>query len=185
MEPFVGEIRAFAFNKIPVGWAACNGQLLPVNTNMALYSLISTTYGGSPNTNFNLPNLNGVAMVNYGTAQSGTNYLFGKTVGTATVQLTIAQIPAHSHLYNVATGSGTASVAINAPGDALSANQPNIVSQTADNINLFVPATPVPTLVPLAATTITGGGNEAHNNMMPYLPVTICIALVGLYPTRN
>ncbi|WCT11940.1 phage tail protein [Mucilaginibacter jinjuensis] len=185
MEPFVGEIRAFAFNKIPNGWAACNGQLLQLNQYQALYALIGTTYGGTPGTNFNLPNLNGVTMVNYGNAQTGTSYVYGKTVGTSTVQLTIAQTPLHTHNYNVANGSGTATLSTTVAGNELSATQPNILNQTTDTINLFVPPAPVPTLVPLTATTITGGGNGAHNNMMPYLPVTLCIALTGIFPMRN
>ncbi len=165
--PYLGEIRAFAFNFAPKGWALCNGQTLAIAQNQALFALLGTTYGGNGITNFNLPNLQGRSPAHTG---GTTGYVLGQEVGVETVTLTSSQMPAHGHLaYASSGGAQTAS-----PSGNLWANN----SHTA-----FSSATPDTSLATSAVSAV--GGNQAHENRSPYLVVNYCIALQGIFPSRN
>lgn len=169
-QPYVGEIRMFAGNFAPAGWAFCDGSLLPIEENEALFQLIGTTYGGDGETNFALPDLRGRIPLHMGTSSaSGTTYNLGQTGGTETVTLTLAQTPSHSHPVAAQTTAGTATSANNAVW-ALST-----VSQYA------VTATLAGTMNP-AVISSSPGGNQPHDNMMPTLTVPFIISLFGIFP---
>lgn len=176
--PFLGEIRAFGFNFAPKGWAMCNGQQLAINTNAALFSLLGTFYGGNGVSTFALPDLRGRGAVNQGQGPGLSNYIIGEQTGTETVTLISTQMPQHNHLW----------AANNALGDHPSPSGNFLAGARIPTNNTPVPtyAAPGGATVPLAANTLAlAGQNQAHNNMMPYLVVTYCIALQGIFPSRN
>jgi microcystin-dependent protein len=169
-EPFIGEIRILASNYAPQGWAMCRGQLVPINQNMALFSLLGTTFGGNGQTNFGLPNLNGRAPVGYGAGPGLTPRQMGETFGSETVALTAAQMPAHTH--NMVGTLHTASSSTPA-NNVLAAGQELAYA-------------PPPSSAVLAAQAIGAtGGSQPHDNMQPYLPLTFVIALSGIFPPRT
>ncbi|MCQ4166073.1 phage tail protein [Tahibacter harae] len=168
-EPFLAEVRIFSFVFAPKGWALCNGQLLPINQNQALFSLLGTTYGGDGRVNFALPDLRGRVPVYVG---GGTGFTLGERGGEQAHTLTASETPQHTHVMvstsvgattNVPTGStilATVSSSLyNAPGGALT------------------------TLHPQSVTNI--GGSQAHLNMMPFLTLSFCIALQGIFPSQT
>ena len=170
-EPFTAEIRIFAGNFAPRGWAFCNGQLLPISQNTALFSLIGTTYGGDGRTTTALPNLKGRIPMHPGRGPGLTSRRLGQRGGVEMVSLTEAQMPSHNH-----TAYGT--------GD--SANQRNPSGHTpatggGRGTNLYATGGTAGTFNKLQNT----GGSQAHNNMQPFLVMTFIIALVGLYPSRS
>jgi len=180
MENYLGEIRAFSYGQAPRGWIPCSGQLLPIAQNQALFALIGVYYGGNGTTNFQLPNLNGRTIVGTGTSKSGTTYPIGQPGGSETVTLNINQLPQHNHLFltNNAYDVGT-------PSTNFLAN-PNIkgtspVSNKASS-NLYAPAG---TLTQMAPCITQAGGNQPHENRQPYLVVNYCIALQGIFPSRQ
>ena len=168
-EPFLAEIRIVGFNFAPRGWAFCDGQILPIDQNQSLYSLLGTYYGGDGRASFGLPDLRGRTAINKSDGHS-----LAQNGGTETVTLSSAEMPAHTHVTKANSSEGdNASPA----GDNLSAtpagellyNDPGAASMTA-----------------LRAGTVTNaGGGQAHDNMQPYLALNFCIALQGLYPSRN
>lgn len=168
-EPFINEIRMVAFNFPPRGWAFCNGQLLPINQNQALFSLLGTTYGGNGTTTFALPNLQGRVPLHFGTGPGG-NYDLGQAGGTEAHTLTVNETPAHSHTMSA--------VATPAAGQrSLSGNMPGTPS-----FNLYA-ATPSTTMATQSMTNT--GGNQPHANLQPYTVISFCIALQGIFPSRN
>ena len=172
-EPFVGEIQVFGFNFPPKGWAQCNGALLPISQNTALFALIGTLYGGDGKTTFALPNLVGRAACNQGQGPGLTNRTMGETFGEATVALTVNQMPSHQHaltLYGQPDQSRRTSGP--APGSALT---------NPSNGSTFVGTTPSTTFSP----NLIGpaGGGQPHQNQQPYLATNICIALQGVFPS--
>lgn len=172
-DPFVAEIRIFPFNFAPRGWAWCDGQLLPISQNTALFSLLGTTYGGNGKSNFALPDLQGRSPMHPGQGPGLSLHDLGETGGSETVTLLESEIPAHSHQFNV---SG-------APADA---QQPT--SNSPARITGAQPyATPTgATLVPMAFESVApAGGDQPHNNMQPYLTFYFCIALQGVFPPRT
>jgi len=181
-DQFLAEIRIFAFPFAPAGWALCNGQILPISQNTALFSLLGTTYGGNGTSNFALPNLQGSASLHVGRNQPGPGlsiYDLGQTGGSAGVTLLQTEIPTHSHALSVVNGTGTAlSPASNQLAKAYTGNfQKNSqgLMYTAGGANVQMS----PQTVSIA------GGSIAHNNVMPSLTVSYCIALQGAFPARN
>jgi len=173
IEPFVGEIMMFAGNFPPKGWAFCDGQLLSIAQNTALFSLIGTYYGGNGVVTFALPDLRSrVPMHAGGSGGPGlTQRFLGEQGGTESVTLLAAQMPMHTHSLQVDTANGTTS----SPNAALLARDP-----------AGTPAYGVNTTGALAATAIaSAGGNQPHENMQPFLAINYCIALEGIYPPRN
>ncbi|HEX8401115.1 MAG TPA: tail fiber protein [Allosphingosinicella sp.] len=175
-EPFLAEIRIASFDFPPKGWAFCNGQLLPINQNQALFALLGTTYGGNGQTNFGLPNLQGKTPIHFG---SGHN--LGETGGSSGVTLNQSQLPAHTHLM-----SGRAERAT-LVGGAIPAATKSLAQAAAGNpisdVNLY--ATGNPTAAMAASSVTNTGGSQAHNNMMPYLVLNFVIALQGIFPSPN
>lgn len=169
-EQYLSEIRIFAFNYAPKGWALCNGQLLSIQQNAALFSLLGTTYGGNGTTNFQLPNLQGCVPLHTGTSPNGIGYTLGQQAGEANVTLTQSQIPQHTHTVNASTTSDA-----NVPSAA--------VVPGGAGVNAYGGpaggATMNPGIVGLA------GGSQPHSNLQPYLVVNFCIALTGIFPSRN
>jgi len=169
-DQYVGEIRVFGGNYAPEGWAMCNGQLLPINGNEALFSLIGQTYGGDGVTNFALPDLRGRLALHMGTGTTGSIYSMGQVGGSETVTLTSAQLPAHTHAAQAQSAQGTAA----SPSNAFWAGS---------TINQYANTAPDGVMDPAALG--SAGGNQAHDNMMPYLTLTFIIALEGIYPDHN
>lgn len=170
-DQFVAEIRIFAFNFAPVGWAFCDGQLLPISQNTALFSLLGTTYGGDGKTTFALPNLQGSAPMQPGQGPGLSLHDLGEASGSETVTLLQTEIPSHSHSLQFSTAAGTANnpannlLAVPRSGSLYAAPVP---PQQMD-FNMLAPA----------------GGSMPHNNMMPYLTMNFCIAMQGVYPPRS
>jgi microcystin-dependent protein len=165
-EPFLAELRLFSFNFAPKGWALCNGQLLPINQNQALFSLLGTTYGGDGRTSFALPDLRGRVPQHF-----GAGFTLGQKLGEELHTLTTAEMPMHFHFANASTNAGSTNI----PGG-------NVLGNSAPN-NLYGP---VQNLGVMAAGTVTNtGGSQAHENRQPYLVLSYCIALQGIFPSQN
>jgi microcystin-dependent protein len=171
-DPFVAEIRIFPFNFAPKGWAWCDGQLLPLSQNTALFSLLGTTYGGNGKSNFALPDLQGRAPMHPGQGPGLSLHDLGETGGSETVTLLESEIPAHSHGMNVSSQLG----AENNPAGQLFA--------MGDGVNLYGPANS--NLVSMSDQALApAGGDQPHNNLQPYLTFYFCIALQGVFPPRT
>jgi microcystin-dependent protein len=171
MDPFVAEIRIFPFNFAPNGWARCDGQLMPLSQNTALFSLLGTTYGGNGMSNFALPDLQGRAPMHPGQGPGLSLHDLGETGGSETVSLLESEMPAHSHAVKVSQADGqnqTPTAALLATGIA---------------IHQYAPAGSATSLSPHALA--AAGGGQPHNNMQPYLTFYFCIALQGVYPPRT
>lgn len=172
-DPFVAEIRIFPFNFAPRGWAWCDGQLLPLSQNTALFSLLGTTYGGNGKSNFALPDLQGRAPMQPGQGPGLSLHDLGETGGSSTVTLLESEIPSHSHTLG----------ALAAPADV--PNPDNHALARTIGATPFLPPAGAP-LVALAPEALTpAGGDQPHNNMMPYLTFYFCIALQGVFPPRT
>lgn len=169
-QPFVAEIRMFSFNFAPRSWAFCNGQLLPIAQNQALFSLLGTTYGGNGTVNFALPNLQGRTPIEAGTGPGLPSVTLGQTGGEEAHTLTTQEMPAHQH-----TSAGSS----NNPSQT-SPNGGYPATFTADNV-YTTPANGAMN----AGTVANTGGSQPHPNIQPYLVVNICIALAGIFPSRN
>ena len=174
MDPFVAEIRLFPFNFAPKGWAFCNGQLLSISQNTALFSLLGTTYGGDGRSNFALPDLQGNAAMFWDQGPGLSPRSIGETGGEPLLTLLISEMPAHTHTANGKTSGGQA-------------NPTNMVWGTSSAAkvaaNFYAPLAPIPVNMNISALAPTGG-NQPHNNLMPYLTLNFNIALQGVYPPR-
>lgn len=173
-DPFVAEIRIFPFNFAPKGWAFCDGQLLPLSQNTALFSLLGTTYGGNGKSNFALPDLQGRTPMHPGQGFGLSLHDLGETGGSETVTLLESEIPAHSH-------------PISGQGSTANLNDPSgaVMARPFGGGNLYrTPAEAV--MVQMSPDSLApAGGDQPHNNMMPYLTVNFCIALQGVFPPRT
>src|SRR5689334_10566877 len=170
-EPFLSEIRIFSFNFPPKGWAFCNGQLLPINQNQALFSLLGTTYGGDGQTTFGLPDLRGRAPIHAGQGPGLTNRTPGEMGGSETVTLTQAQLPGHTHVPLASPDPGTSTGPTDGVWAASSTGDKQYASASDTAMN--------------PATISTTGGNQPHENRQPYLAANFIIALEGIYPSRS
>jgi microcystin-dependent protein len=166
-EPFLSEIRIFSFNFPPKGWAFCNGQLLPINQNQALFSLLGTTYGGNGQTTFALPNLQGQVPIH-----KGNGHTLGEKAGSSSVTLTTTQLPQHMHVLQAVNAQATT----NAPTTTM------MLAQSTGSQGYAAAANLTP-MAPQAVSNV--GGSQPHTNMMPYLVLNFCIALQGLFPSPN
>jgi microcystin-dependent protein len=166
-EPFIAEIKLIAWNFPPRGWAFCNGQLLPINQNQALFALLGTTYGGNGQTTFALPNLQARVPVHFGAGGGGT-YALGQVGGESTHTLSVAEIPAHTH--TVSAGSGAPDRG--SPAANFCAANPGAYA-AGSNAALA------------AAAVASAGGSQPHENEPPYLVINMCIALVGIFPSQT
>lgn len=170
--PFLGEIRLYSFNFAPKGWAFCNGALLSIPQNTALFSLLGTYYGGNGIQNFALPDLRSRVPLHMGSGPGGT-YTIGETAGEENVTLLLTQLPAHNHLLQAVNGPGGAKAPLN-----------NLLSQSGTTYPRYATAgSNVVTLNP--ASIQPAGGNTPHSNIQPYLSMNYCIALAGIFPTRG
>lgn len=186
MNPFIGTIQAFSFNFVPRGWASCQGQLMPINQHRALFSLIGTTYGGDGRTTFALPDLRGRVLIGAGQGPGLSNYREGAKGGQESFTLTVAQMPAHNHSFNLSDGSGADGQNnfdfIGADNGLANISLNIIEGETNEFIETFINP-PRFTGKTLASDSIgSTGNNQAVNNMQPYLTVNYCIALEGIYP---
>ncbi|HJU55500.1 MAG TPA: tail fiber protein [Pyrinomonadaceae bacterium] len=175
-DPFVAEIRIFPFNFAPKGWAWCDGQLLPLSQNTALFSLLGTTYGGNGKSNFALPDLQGRAPMHPGQGPGLSLHDLGETGGSETVTLLESEIPAHSHGWRASTDDGD-----------LKAPTPSRSLARSIGGSLYKISSPsLPPLVNMAPEALPpAGGDQPHNNMQPYLTFYFCIALQGVFPPRG
>ncbi|HTV33294.1 MAG TPA: tail fiber protein [Methylocella sp.] len=175
-EPFLGEIRAFGFNFAPIGWALCNGQLLPISQNAALFSLLGTFYGGDGRTTFGLPNLQGRVLIHQGHGLGLPNYVIGEIGGNTNVTLTTQQLPSHNHRVTAVAAPGSASD----PSGAFIAEH----GSGKEAATLFAHSATSP--VQMAPTMIGDtGGSQPVSIQNPYVVINYCIALQGIYPSRN
>jgi microcystin-dependent protein len=166
-EPFLAEIRLMSFGFAPKGWATCDGQLLPINQNQALFSLLGTTYGGDGRVNFALPDLRTRTPIHV-----GSGHTLGERGGEQAHTLSISELPTHTHVANATSAAATASN----PSSAL------MLSKTVGS-NLYAGASNLTALDPQAISTV--GGSQAHLNMQPFLVLNFCIALQGIFPSQN
>lgn len=181
IEPFVGEIGLVGFNFAPRAWATCDGQLLPISQNTALFSLLGTTYGGDGRTTFALPNLKGSTPIGTGQGPGLTYRTLGEMSGTTSETILLNEMPAHTHALGAGLKTGAAPNTANAVAS---------LPGTSPGTDLLYSPTPSPTdyMAPLVANldpqTNVMGGNQPHNNMQPYLVVLFVIALQGVFPPR-
>src|SRR5215472_7235224 len=178
-QPYIGEIRCFGFNFAPFGWAFCNGQLLQIAQNDALFAILGTIYGGDGQTTFALPNLQGQIPMHWGNGPGGFNTSIGEVQGTTSVTLTTNQIPAHAHnIVSAQVPSGGANEHLASPnGNAyIGPSNPDLcyTNQTTSLTADFSPKA-----------IALNGGSQPHDNMQPYLVLNFCIALQGIFPARN
>jgi microcystin-dependent protein len=170
--PFVAEIRTFAFNFAPTGWASCDGQLLPISQNTALFSLLGTFYGGDGKSTFALPNLNNSLAMSQGQGQGLTDRFVGDAGGTPFVTLLESEMPQHRHVLSVSTQA------------ALERQPVNQRPAAGDGVGLYAEAFEPTTTMAVASLAFTGGG-QPHENRMPSLGLQFCIALQGVFPPRQ
>ena len=175
VDPFVAEIRIFGFNFAPTGWAQCNGQLLPVSQNTALFSLLGTTYGGNGASTFALPDLQGNAAMHPGQGPGLSDRVLGEMNGSQTVSLLISEMPVHSHApVSAKIGGGQPDPTGNMWGTSSAGKVAAL---------FYAPAGPTVNMHPAAFA--LSGGSLPHNNLMPYLILNFCIALQGIFPSRS
>lgn len=164
-EPFLSEIRMMSFDFAPKGWALCNGQLLPINQNQALFSLLGTTFGGDGMVNFALPDLRARTPIH-----AGSGHTLGERGGEQAHTLSIAELPTHTHAVSASSSAGNTVVATN----AILAATPAQIYADANNLTMLH-----------SGSVVNVGGSQAHLNMQPYLTLNFCIALQGIFPSPN
>lgn len=180
MENFIGEIRDFSFtNIVPSGWHRCDGSLLPIQSNAALYSLLGTAYGGDGRVTFGLPDLRGRVMVGEGQLPGGGTYVRGNTGGQEKVTLTENTMPPHSHSFACVASKGTVGVPLN---NTFSSAGTNTAMPTEEPLYVAPGGNSIPLNPGSIGPSGSGGG---HNNMQPFLVTNYCIALRGIYPSRS
>jgi microcystin-dependent protein len=178
-EPFLGQITLFPYTFPPINWADCQGQLLPISQNTALFSLLGVNFGGNGTSNFALPDLQGRVAVGQGTLAGGGDYIVGEAAGVETVTLLTSTMPLHNHSLDATTALGST----NAPAGTVLATVAKGPLQSRDKGNIYDPAAPNTTLV--AQSLQPAGSGTPHNNVQPSLVLRYCIALNGIFPARS
>ena len=173
-DPYIGEVRIFGFDYAPIGWAFCDGQLLPLAQYQGLYAVIGTFYGGDGRNNFGVPNLMGRVPVDFGQGQNLSSYAIAQMGGNAAVTLSAAQMPNHNHNMIVTLNDATT----NNPNGLYPSKH---MDDSQGNMYKTSPALDT-TFAPQAVAST--GGNQGHSNMQPYLPFNFCIAVEGVFPVR-
>ncbi|MBV9671812.1 MAG: phage tail protein [Verrucomicrobia bacterium] len=171
-EPFLGEIRLFGFNFPPTGWAPCDGRLLSIAQNTALFALLGTSYGGDGQTTFGLPDLRSRVPINQGAGPGLSFYTIGQAGGVEQVSLSPAQIPTHNHSFACQTAGGNAQTP-----------KGNFLAVDASGLTALYSTTENATMAPAAVSNT--GQNQGHTNLQPYLVLNFCIALAGIFPARQ
>jgi microcystin-dependent protein len=166
-DPYIGEIRLMSFNFPPKGWAFCNGQLLPINQNQALFSILGTTYGGNGTTTFALPNLQGRVPIHEGGGHS-----LGEAAGEFSHTLSTGELPAHSHSLVASGAAATTGL-----------TDPSLMLATSVGAAAYGPPAQLVAMAPDSLTSV--GGSQPHQNTQPFLVISFCIAIVGIFPSRN
>ena len=166
-EPFIGEIRIISFNFPPKGWAFCNGQLLPINQNQALFALFGTMYGGNGQTTFALPNLQGKTPIH-----RSANYPQGATGGEVSHTLSANELPAHTHLLNASANTADQTMPTG-----------NVLAKVPQS--MYAPPQTQPTVTEYSGALAPVGGSQPHNNMQPFLTLNFIVSLVGIFPSRS
>jgi microcystin-dependent protein len=178
-DPFIGEIRPWALTFAPYQWAFCNGQLIAISQNSALFAILGTTYGGDGKTTFGLPNLQGRAAMHYGAGPGLTPRDLGEVLGSPNVTLDLTGIPNHTH--NLTAQNVDANSAVPTSNYLAKSNEEG--ARGRQPLNTYVPPSGMTPMSPTAVQ-ITGGG-QPHENMQPYLAINMCIALYGIFPSRG
>lgn len=174
-EPFLGQIQLFGFNFAPIGWAKCDGELLPIAQHSALFSLLGTTYGGNGKTNFGLPDLRGRAPIHQGTGAGLSSRSMGQIGGAEDHTLNVNQIPNHSHTAQLRAATSNASTTAPSNMTSLATAREDTYHEEAASVNMRAGS------VEIGST----GGGQSVDHMPPFLTMNWCIALIGLYPSRN
>ena len=184
-QPYLGQIEMFAFNYPPKGWLPCNGQILAIAQNQALFSLLGTMYGGNGTTTFALPNLQSRMPIGFGQAQGGPSYVQGQFDGEENHTLLITEIPRHNHFLMADSATAATSNGGTPSGTAVLGNSAGatVNPQGTYPVQMYSNAGPTGALAPQVVG--LNGGSQAHQNTMPYLVLNFCIALSGIFPSRN
>jgi microcystin-dependent protein len=174
VQPFVGEVRAWGCNFAPQGWAFCAGQILPIQQYTALFSLLGTYYGGNGTSNFGLPDLRSRVPMKYGTSPAGT-YALGEQGGVELVQLTAATMPVHTHTFSGTNVAGSSNKPVSA----------SALGSSGGGGAYYGAATSTVTPINVGTVSLYAGGSQPHTNIQPYQAINWCVALSGIYPSRN
>jgi microcystin-dependent protein len=183
-QPYLGQIEAFAFNYAPRGWAMCAGQLLPIAQNQALFSVLGTTYGGDGRITFGLPDLRSRVAVGQGNGNGLTSRTIGQSFGEETHTVTLLETPLHSHSLNVAANAAPASNT-NIPANTVVLAQSTAKDKNGNTITLDLYAPDTTPSQTMAGSSLGSTGGQPHANIMPLTALSFCIALQGVFPTRN
>jgi microcystin-dependent protein len=171
-QPYIGEIRLVGFNFAPAGWAFCNGQLMAISENETLFNLIGTTYGGDGQSTFALPNLQSRVIIHQGQGPGLSNYIIGEIAGVETVTVTTAQLPIHNHTANCSSSAGSESSPV---GHIWSADAAGLTAEYSNSQNGQMNAAAIG----------QSGGNQPHENRMPFLAMNYIISLFGIFPSQT
>lgn len=194
MDPFLGQVLLFAGNFAPRGWALCNGQLLAINQNTALFSLLGTIYGGDGRTTFALPDLRGRAPIHQGTGPGLSHYHLGQKGGVESVTLSPLEIPSHNHGIDMSRLQGAVDIPVNTEGGGADTSNPGEGVLTKNNADVFASEATanakyggqtIPVAITGQATTMNSGASQAHTNIQPFLTMNYIIAVQGVFPSRD
>jgi microcystin-dependent protein len=175
--PYIGEVRIFGFTFAPIGWAHCDGQLMAIAQNQALFAILGTTFGGDGQSSFGLPNMQGNAPMHWGNGPGLTPRVLGEKIGEASVTLTVQEMPSHNHMFTAAQTPGDSTKLVPTPtSDAL---------LSSSNPGAVYSATTTPAVAFSSKAIGFTGQSQPHNNLQPLLVLNYCIALEGIFPSRN
>ena len=184
-EPYLGQIEAFPFNFVPKGWQPCQGQLLAISQNQALFALLGTTYGGNGTTNFALPDLRGRVAMGQGNGNGLTSRSVGGQIGEENHTILLTETPAHNHTINTAPNASTANNVDTPSNTMVLATATGTQGSTPLTVNPYATTPPAPNTALAASAIAPNNGGQPHSNVMPFLALQFCIAMTGIFPTRS